>query len=296
MQGLKWIKLKTSMFDEEIFKLIEKMPEGTNILLIWIRLMMLAGKCNDSGFIYVTESIPYTDEMLAIILSTEVSIIRLALSAFEKFQMIEIHENQVIKIVDWESEQGTESLEKIREQNRIRKHKQRERERLLLSDQSECHGNDNVTMENCHVSSRDGHAIEEEREIEKEIDIDNINNMSGEDKNDLEKYSFFLSKELFNLIKLNNPNFKNPNLKTWAKHIELMVRVDKRNIQEILEVIRFSQKHSFWHINILSTDKLRQQYDRLYIEMINNNPQGGKANEANQKKIQKYDIDKYTVR
>lgn len=78
---------------------------------------------------------------------------------------------------------------------------------------------------------------------------------------------FSLACELYNLILLNNPNAKKPDLQTWAKSIDLMRRVDERNPLEIQEVIRWCQKDSFWMGNILSANKLREKYDQLTMKM-----------------------------
>ena len=76
-----------------------------------------------------------------------------------------------------------------------------------------------------------------------------------------------LASELYDLILLNNPNSKKPNLQSWSKQIDLMIRVDKRSASEIREVIRWSQRDSFWQTNILSTKKLREKYDQLTMKM-----------------------------
>ena len=77
---------------------------------------------------------------------------------------------------------------------------------------------------------------------------------------------YVLSKLLFDLIKERNPNHKQPDLKSWAKHIDLMIRIDKRTIEEIRGCINWSQQDSFWQNNILSTAKLRKQFDTLYLK------------------------------
>lgn len=67
----------------------------------------------------------------------------------------------------------------------------------------------------------------------------------------------------------NNPNAKakNCDMQKWSKQIDYMIRIDKRNPDEIKEVIKFCQTDSFWLKNILSTAKLRDQYDQLFIKM-----------------------------
>ena len=82
---------------------------------------------------------------------------------------------------------------------------------------------------------------------------------------DSEEYR--LAKLLLDCILEHRPNFKRPNLQSWAKHIDLMLRVDKRTPEEVEEVIRWCQKDSFWQANILSTKKLREKFDQLAIKM-----------------------------
>ncbi|MCR8983176.1 phage replisome organizer N-terminal domain-containing protein [Brevibacillus laterosporus] len=65
MNEIKWIKITTTMFDDQKIDFLESLPEADAILVIWIKLLTLAGKCNAGGYIFLTESIPYTDEMLS---------------------------------------------------------------------------------------------------------------------------------------------------------------------------------------------------------------------------------------
>ena len=46
MADIKWIKITTDMFDDEKIKVIEAMPDRDAILIIWIKLLTLAGKVN----------------------------------------------------------------------------------------------------------------------------------------------------------------------------------------------------------------------------------------------------------
>lgn len=153
MASVKWVKITTDMFDNRKIKHIRKLPEGNNIVLIWVMLLSLAGRCNASGMIFLTENIPYTDKMLADELGFDESVIHVALKALEKFGMISMNENDILTVCNWDEYQNVEGLDKIREQNRLRKQKQRERERLELE---------------CHVKSRDRHATDIEEEIEED--------------------------------------------------------------------------------------------------------------------------------
>ena len=78
---------------------------------------------------------------------------------------------------------------------------------------------------------------------------------------------FRLASLLFDLIRQRKPDIKPPNLETWAKHISLMIRRDDRTPEAIDAVIRWCQKDDFWQNNILSTAKLRKQFDQLQLKM-----------------------------
>lgn len=153
---IKWIKLATDIFDNKKIKQIETLPEGDSIIVIWFKLLALAGSVNDSGFVYFTKDIPYTEQMLAAYFNRPLTVIQLALSIFEKFEMIEIIDN-VIFVSNWEIYQNVEGMEKVREQGRKRVANYRERKKL------ECNATSNVTS-NVTVTQCNA--------IDKDIDID----------------------------------------------------------------------------------------------------------------------------
>ena len=76
-----------------------------------------------------------------------------------------------------------------------------------------------------------------------------------------------LASELFNLIIGNNPNAKKPSLQAWARDIDLMMRVDKRSVEDIQAMISWCQRDNFWQGNILSPKKLRDKFDQLTVKM-----------------------------
>ena len=106
MADIKWIKIKTDMFEDEKIKLIDALPERDTIHYIWLRLLVQAGKTNASGYIFLNENVPYTEEMLSTIFCRPLNSIRLALSTLSNFGMIEIKEDKIIKITNWEKHQN----------------------------------------------------------------------------------------------------------------------------------------------------------------------------------------------
>ena len=155
MADVKWIKLCTDVFDDEKIMLIESMPEADSIIVIWFKLLCLAGKQNNGGVFMLNDKVLYTDEMLAAIFRRPINVVRLALSTFENFGMVEII-NNIYTIPNWEKHQNVDKMAELREQTRKRVAKHREKQKFLGG---------NVT---CNVTVTECNDIEEEREEEKE--------------------------------------------------------------------------------------------------------------------------------
>lgn len=171
---VKWIKVSTDMFNtNRKIKQIELMPEGDTILVIWLKLLLLAGLINDGGSIYITPEIPYTDEMLATELRRPLATVKIALAVFERFGMIKI-EDDIMRLSSWEKYQNIDGLNKIREQTKERVAKHREKKRLEAC---------NAT---CNVTVTHGNAIEEDKERDKEKEYQSFNQSAFSDS-DLEE-------------------------------------------------------------------------------------------------------------
>ena len=164
MTDIKWIKITTDIFDDEKIKLIEAMPESDSIIVIWFKLLTLAGKQNSDGILRMNRNIPYTDEMLSTLFGRPLNTVRFALATFQSFGMIEVVDGTII-IPNWEKHQNIDGMEKIREQTRKRvaEYRKRQKQKLLSED---------VTL---HVTQCNG----AEQEQDKEIDI-NSSCSSGE--------------------------------------------------------------------------------------------------------------------
>lgn len=153
MSEIHWVKLSTAMFDDEKIRVIQSMPSGNEMCLIWIKLIVLAGKTNDNGCIYLTKDIPYTEDMLAKICGHTSEVIKVALHTFQKLGMIEILENNKLLLVNWEKHQNIEGLERVRQLTAERVRKYREKKQLLLDSE-------------CNVTVTSGNAIDLDSELE----------------------------------------------------------------------------------------------------------------------------------
>ena len=88
MADVKWIKIATDIFDNRKIEQIEALPEGDSIIVIWFKLLCLAADVNDSGQVYLTKDVPYTDVMLAVAFDRPLITVQMALSTFEQFQWL----------------------------------------------------------------------------------------------------------------------------------------------------------------------------------------------------------------
>lgn len=159
MGDVKWIKMSVDMFDDEKIKIIQAMPDGDALLIVWIKLIALAGKTNEGGYIYINKNMPYTDEMLAVIMSKPVMTIRLAMDTFKSLGMIDTNTKGVY-LVNFEKHQSLEKLQKAKEQTRQRVKKHRENQKML-----QCNAGVTQDVTQCNATEE-----EKEEEIEKEIE------------------------------------------------------------------------------------------------------------------------------
>lgn len=127
---VKWIKIMTDIFDDEKMCAIESLPDGLIMELVWFKILCLAGKCNNNGFLYVANKIAYTDEMLAKIFRMEIGVVQRALTTFQDLEMIEVVDNTYM-ISNWTIHQNQNGLDDIREKNRLRQQKFRDRQKAL---------------------------------------------------------------------------------------------------------------------------------------------------------------------
>lgn len=130
MPDIKWIKITTDLFDDEKISIIESMPDKDTLLVIWIKLLIMAGKVNDGGHIYLAEGVPYDEETLASVLKRPLNTVRLAMSTFAKFKMIEMSQESIF-LVNFEKHQNIDGMERVRELTRARVEKYRTRHKLL---------------------------------------------------------------------------------------------------------------------------------------------------------------------
>lgn len=174
MEDVKWIKITTDIFDDDKILFIEELPDADSIIVIWFKLLCLAGRQNNSGVFLFNDRIPYTEKMLATIFRRKEATVALALKTFADFGMIEIIDG-VITIPNWGKHQNLDQLENRKEYMKGYMKEYRAKQKLLAS--GVCGGdkckvnskvNDKVNSES--NSKYDVNSVEENREEENRVE------------------------------------------------------------------------------------------------------------------------------
>ena len=288
---VKWIKLETIMFDDEKIKLIESMPDADSILIIWIKLLVQAGKTNANGYIYLNKNVPYTEEMIATIFNRPLNTVRFALETFQDFGMIEM-DNTGIYIKNWVEHQNIEGLNKLKkkkEQNRLRQEKYRKKQKLIREGKT---GNVSITLSN-------GTELELELEPELEPEKDQVTLVRNLKKFQTDYFKKVLPPNQRPKFDKNSPPYKaagylrekiiennprehvpdkNPkDLEKWVVELERLNRLGPVGAKEhqnkgytwkeIGKIIDWCQDDPFWKGNILSAPTFREKITKLENKM-----------------------------
>ena len=248
MSEIKWIKITTDIFDDEKIRLIDALPDHDAILVIWFKILALAGKHNRNGLLMMSDKVHYTDEMLATIFRRPLNTVRMALGIFEQFGMVEIIDG-VITLPNWEKHQNIDGMEKIKEQTRNRVARHREKQKTLAQG--------NVT---CNVTVTQGNALEEEGDKNKNrLDKDKNKNITTTSSNEniLELFqsefrrllSGFEIEEINHLLNENDSDLVKEALRTAVnlgkpnvKYVGGILRNWQQNQVTTVEQVRQSEK------------------------------------------------------
>ena len=172
MSDIKWIKIDTGLFNNRKIRQIEHLENSDALIVVWLKMMILAAEVNENGYLLFTDSKPYDAELLATQFNRPVELIHDALDTFIKYEMIDetiSKAGTIYSISNWDKYQNIDGMERIREQNRLRKQRERDRKRDIEDDS--------------HVTERDSHATDKEKDKDKEED---------KEKNNIKKRTFFI--------------------------------------------------------------------------------------------------------
>lgn len=162
MADVGWVRLSTRLFENRKIKYLLNQPKGAELVLLWVHLLCAAGTVNDGGRVYISQNVMYTPQSLAADFGVPKTIADKALTLFQDLELIEVESDGCIQILGWEKHQNITGLEKIREQNRLRKQKQRQCDKSRNVDEdmsrdshvTECDKSRNVTQQRREEKNR----------------------------------------------------------------------------------------------------------------------------------------------
>ena len=120
-----WIRLETNLFDNPKIQMLSNLPKGDSYVSFWVRLLCMAGKLNNGGYVYVAENAAYTPQLLAAITGKPVALVKTMLKTMQELHMIDVDTNGIIYIIGWDEHQNVGGLEKIRDDAKIRQRRLR---------------------------------------------------------------------------------------------------------------------------------------------------------------------------
>ncbi len=144
-----WLKLKRDFFKRHDIRIIEEMPNGKDYVLFYLKLLLES--IDHEGSLRFSDTIPYNENMLAVVTNTNIDIVRSAMRLFIELGLMSICDDQTIYMAEVEKMIGSES----ESAGRVRRF--RENQKALL-----CNGS--VTKSNTEK--------EEEEEINKDTDLE----------------------------------------------------------------------------------------------------------------------------
>jgi predicted phage replisome organizer len=114
MKERRYVKLRSDMYEDTKFKIIDKKPERDTIHYIWTRLLALAAKVNLFGDLFMSRNIPYTIETLAIEFNRSEEQIKLAIDVFLELEMIELVDGRIYRVKNFAKHQNIKVEEKAK--------------------------------------------------------------------------------------------------------------------------------------------------------------------------------------
>ena len=95
-----WLKLKRDFFKRHDIRIVEAMPNGKDYILFYLKLMLES--IDHEGELRFSDTIPYSEQMLAVVTDTNIDIVRSALKIFTELKMMEVLEDETIYMTEVE--------------------------------------------------------------------------------------------------------------------------------------------------------------------------------------------------
>ena len=158
---MKWIKIMYNILDHRKIKMIRQEPDGDTLFLLWILMIIEAGKCEQRGYLKISKNVPYTDKTISMMTGIPLATVQHGLKLFTSYAMIE-QKNGAFLIRNWGNYQSEDKLASRRksDRDRQRKHRQgvcnhpKEKDKKKVSRDSHVSMSRDVTPENRQEKNR----------------------------------------------------------------------------------------------------------------------------------------------
>lgn len=155
--GAYWLRLHLATFDDPRWLVIESFPEmADTVEIIYVRLLILAGRCNAGGTLVLPDGRPYSDVELAAVLRRQLPTARAAIEMLERYGFVEwVGEPPTLLLPAW-AEQDVDALALLaerRDRDAKRKREKRSKNKELPASADVSTDNPrNVRAQNHHHS------------------------------------------------------------------------------------------------------------------------------------------------
>lgn len=108
-----WIRILVAEFDDPRWSIIESYPEiADSVEIIYVKMCLLAGKCNAQGLLVLPNGVPYTPDTLAAALRRQLPSVKAALALLQQHGFVEMVED-AMAISSWQHTQYVDDLQKL---------------------------------------------------------------------------------------------------------------------------------------------------------------------------------------
>ena len=114
MRERRYVKFKLDIYDDTKTKIIDQKPERDFIHYFFARSIILAGKADCEGELYMAKDIPYTIETLAIEFGRDTALVKLALDVLIELKMIEVTEDNIYRVKSFVKHQNIKVKEEAK--------------------------------------------------------------------------------------------------------------------------------------------------------------------------------------
>ena len=169
-----WLKLKKDFFKRHDVRIIEAQANGKEYVLIYLKL--LCESIDHEGALRFSDTIPYSEQMLAAITDTDLNTLRGALDSFLELGLISVDADNTIYMNNIAGMIG--SATDNDNANRQRRYRARQKEQALQDNSA---GVTDTLRERYAGVTKHNESKSIEKEIDKEIEIDKDNTVGSDE-------------------------------------------------------------------------------------------------------------------